>query len=91
MTDQTQLTPKLPSLIVGVLVSVIGVLSILYGKSKSAFIAGLVLLAAGFGFLIYSHSIKQWCVPKVASYSAFSSQFSPTLNGCLRLKGLLEL
>lgn len=80
--------PKLPSLIVGVLALIASVIVWGFGKSRIATVSALILAIIGAGFLWYSYSIKECCVPKVG---AFGSAFvHVSFNGCLRQKGWLE-
>lgn len=81
-------TAKLPALIAGAALILAGLVS-LCGRWKYAAIGGALLILAGVGFVGWSLSIKEWCV--VNERSAFSSAFSPSLRGCLRQKGWLEL
>ncbi len=86
--QQVTWTAKLPTLAAGIILALAGVIVWAYGKSKSATITALVLLTLGAAFIGYSMTIKEWCV--VNQKSAFSAAFSPSLRGCLRMKGWAE-
>lgn len=81
-------TAKLPALIIAGILFVVG-LFVSHSKWRYAALGGLLLFAAAAGFLGYSLTIKEWCVPN--QQSAFSSAFSSSFVGCLRMKGWLEL
>lgn len=82
--DNTQLTNKLPALVVGILLLLGALLT-----SKHSRIIAVLLALTGCAFVGYSLTIKDWCVINDGG-SAFSSAFSPSLNQCLREKGWLE-
>lgn len=82
-------TAKLPTLVVGVVLFIAG-LFIAHSRWRYAALGGTILLIAGAGFVGYSMTIKEWC-KVVNERSAFSSAFSPSLRGCLKQKGWLEL
>ncbi len=80
-------TAKLPALIMAIILFVVG-LFVAKSKWRYATLAALLLFAASGGFLYWSITIKEWCV--VNEQSAFTAAFSPSLRGCLRMKGWLE-
>ncbi len=84
---QVQWTAKLPALVIGIVLFIVG-LFISHSKWRYAALGAVVLFAASAGFLYWSISIKEWCV--VNEQSAFGAGFSPSLRGCLRMKGWLE-
>lgn len=86
--DQVKWTAKLPALAAGLLLWMGSLWLVFYRRSRVGALAALVLFLAGGGFIGYSLTIKEWCV--VNEQSAFSSAFSPSLRGCLRMKGWLE-
>lgn len=80
-------TAKLPALILGIVALIAG-LFVSGSKWRYAALGGAVLFGLGAGFIGYSLTIKEWCVPN--TQSAFSSAFSSSFRGCLRMKGWIE-
>lgn len=81
-------TAKLPALLLGIILFIAGLIAIAYRKSRTATIVGLSLIVLGSGFIGYSLTIKNWCVPGPGS--AFSSAFHQSFAACLRQKTWLE-
>jgi hypothetical protein len=86
--SESHWTLKLPLLVLGLVLAVPGVLAVAYRRSAVMTIVGLVLIVMALSFIGYSLTIKEWCV--VDENSQFSSDFAPTLRGCLRMKGWAE-
>jgi len=84
--NQVSWTAKLPTLLLGIVTAVIGLLLWAYSKSKSATIIATLVILLGGSFFTYSFTIKDWCIVK----SDFGGDFSPDLHGCLKAKGWLE-
>lgn len=82
-------TAKLPTLIIGAVIFIVG-LFVSHSKWRYAAVGGLLLFGVGSGFIGYSMTVKEWCVPNLQQ-SAFSSAFATSFHGCLRMKGWLEL
>lgn len=87
-TPQVQWTAKLPALIIGIVLFIVG-LFVSRSKWRYAALGAVLLFAASGGFFYWSLTIKEWCAV-VNEHSAFSSGFSTSLRGCLRYKGWLE-
>lgn len=88
-TPQIKWTAKLPALIISIVLFIIG-LFVAKSKWRYAALGAALLFAASGGFLYWSLSIKEWC-KIVNEHSAFSAAFSPSIRGCLKYKGWLEL
>jgi len=85
--DDVKMTAKLPALIIGIVLFISG-LFVAKSRLRFAALGAALLFGAAGGFLYWSLIIKEWCV--VNEQSAFSAAFSPSLRGCLRMKGWLE-
>jgi hypothetical protein len=87
--DDVHWTAKLPALVAGVVLVILGLVS-LRGNWRYAFAGGALLILAGGGFIGWSLTIKEWCAARDMPHSAFSSAFSGSFHSCLRQKGWLE-
>ena len=87
MSD-VQWTNKLPSLVVGALLAIIGIAIFLWSRARWAVISGLVLIALGAAFIGYSLTIKDWCYERHPE-SGFSAGFGGSFRGCIA-KGWLS-
>lgn len=79
-------TAKLPLLIAGILVGLVGIVAVLWRKSPLITALGVLLLLVAVGFIGWSMTIKDWCI----MHSDFGGDFSPDLAGCLKLKGWFQ-
>jgi hypothetical protein len=82
-------TAKLPALIVGIVLFIIG-LFVSRSKWRYAAVGGFLFFSVGAGFIYWSLTIKEWCRESNIQQSSFSSAFAPSFHECLRMKGWLE-
>ncbi len=91
MSDRdVQWTAKGPVLIAGIVLALTGLLATWRGR----WIAAIVLIALGCGFIGYSLTIKDWCELRGAEYgkSAWGQGgFGGGIGECMREKGWFSL